>query len=88
MDFNLCPKCGYIQYCSCNNCKKHLPQDALAQVYISASDMFACANCGFTESQSWWLDYEWDIAVEGGRIERPPDYGIFVDWDGIEINYI
>lgn len=82
----ICPKCGYTQYCDCSNCKDRLPEGCRPTI-IDGEDCI-CANCGFRENNNWWTDYEWDVAVEGGIIERPLDYGVFVGWDGIEINYI
>ena len=84
----ICPKCGYPQYCNCDTCRPHIPDGYLPYVVGEDEDII-CANCGFAESISWWMDYAWDIAVEGGQIERPLlTYGVFVNWDGMEINYV
>lgn len=72
-------------FCPCDNCKKFLPDGMMP--HVDSEEGSQCASCGFFETYSWWLDYEWDIAVENGSLDRPHDYGGFIlrGFDGNEI---
>ena len=84
--FYICPKCGYPQYCGCASCKDRIPEGIKPQKRTSHGTQ--CGNCGFAPDIGWWMDYEWDLAVEGGRIDIKYSTYVFQDWDGGEIQYI
>ena len=56
-----CPKCGYIQWCPCKNCKdKFTPKDVKPWIWVSG-ELIKCAECGLIASGDWWQDVSWFI---------------------------
>ena len=56
-----CPKCGYPQYCPCDNCKDRLPTEFKPWIYQPDGNSIACAGCGFIESIDYWEDLAFSV---------------------------
>lgn len=65
MIITLCPCCAYPQYCGCNeSCRERIPEGI--KPYISKGNFASCANCGYTASYDFWLDWSWGLHKDDG----------------------
>ena len=55
----LCPRCGYPQYCDCNEfCRSKIPEGEKAKIWNPDGDSWHCAKCGLSLHVDEWLDIE------------------------------
>jgi len=55
----ICPKCGYPQYCGCNeHCRSRIPVGIKPYQWTKDGEGITCPGCGFTEGADFWLDEE------------------------------
>ena len=64
-----CPKCGYPQYCGCDECIKILPQGYKPWNVLNG-ELHQCPKCGFTAHYAEWLDIAY-AQITGGNCDRP-----------------